>query len=475
MTLLGLDDEVAEARPRRDRDLDRVLALLLLVGEHLVVRGEARLGLGLARARRRLDPLELARERALARRLGLLLLLEALALLLEPRGVVALPRDARAAIELEDPARDVVEEVAIVRDGDDRARELVQEVLEPRDALGVEVVRGLVEQQQVGPLEQHLAQRDAAPLAARELGDVGVGRRQAQRVHGDLERAVEIPGVRGLDGVLELALLGEQLVHLVGLDVLAEAHVDLVEALEDRLRAGHGELDVLEDVLRRIERRLLLQVADPDAVGRLRVAEEVLVDARHDAEQGRLAGAVRAEDADLRARVERQEDALQDLLVRGVDPTEVLHRVDVLVRHRGAQCSRPPPGPAPKAGWCLRSPGSAQAPHSDGVPRLRSRQRTLLGEQRSSFSLPTSKVLSARATRPARRRSGLARLLNYLRIGWHRARLGWGAGLGEQSSRPAIFFSAPASARRRRRWPASASRRWSRRRAASPAGAGRRR
>jgi len=134
---------------------------------------------------------------------------------------------------------------------------------------------------------------------------------------------------------LQLALLGEELVHLGGRDVLAELHVDLVEALEQRLRGGHGLLDVLEDVLLGIEGRLLRQVTDADAVGRLGVAEEVLVDARHDAQQGGLAGAVRAEHADLRARIEGEEDALEDLLVGRVDPPEVLHRVDVLVRHGG--------------------------------------------------------------------------------------------------------------------------------------------
>ena len=83
-----------------------------------------------------------------------------------------------AAIELENPAGDVVEEVAIVRHGDDGARIVLQEPLEPGDRFGVEVVGRLVEQQQVGRLQQQPAQRDAAPLAAGERGHVRVGRRQ---------------------------------------------------------------------------------------------------------------------------------------------------------------------------------------------------------------------------------------------------------------------------------------------------------
>src|SRR5262249_3411364 len=147
--------------------------------DEVVVRGEARLALRLPRARRRAHPLELLRDLPLPR--GRLLLLdgEALLLRLEPRGVVALERDRGAAVELEDPLGDVVEEVAVVRDGDDAARILREVLLEPRDALGVEMVGRLVEQQEVRLLEQDLAERDAAALAAGEHRDLRIGGRQA--------------------------------------------------------------------------------------------------------------------------------------------------------------------------------------------------------------------------------------------------------------------------------------------------------
>ena len=166
--LLDLDHRVAEPLADRDGDLQPVrpalggLGLLL----QLVVRGESGLALRLAGLRRHAHPLELALQRALAGLVALLLAGEALLLLLEPRRVVALERDAAAAVELEDPLGDVVEEVAVVGDRDDGAGVLLQEPLEPLDALGVEVVGRLVEQQQVGPAEQQPAQRDAAALAA---------------------------------------------------------------------------------------------------------------------------------------------------------------------------------------------------------------------------------------------------------------------------------------------------------------------
>src|SRR5262249_61405589 len=91
---------------------------------------------------------------AAARRLGLPLVRERLLFRLEPRGVVALERDAAAAVELEDPAGDVVEEVAVVRHRDDGALVVREEALEPEHRLRVEMLRRLVEQEQVGRGEE---------------------------------------------------------------------------------------------------------------------------------------------------------------------------------------------------------------------------------------------------------------------------------------------------------------------------------
>ena len=64
--------------------------------------------------------------------------------------------------------------------------------------------------------------------------------------------------------------------------------------------------------LRRVELRLLLQEADLDAGLRPGLAFELLVEARHDAQQRGLARAVQAEHADLGAGKEAQGDVAQD-------------------------------------------------------------------------------------------------------------------------------------------------------------------
>jgi hypothetical protein len=63
------------------------------------------------------------------------------------------------------------------------------------DAFGVEVVRGLVEEQEIGVLEQGLAKGHSPAFAARQLRYVGVARRKLHGVHGDFDLAVEFPGV----------------------------------------------------------------------------------------------------------------------------------------------------------------------------------------------------------------------------------------------------------------------------------------
>ena len=176
-------------------------------------------------------------ERALARLVLAAFLLQPLLLLPEPGGVIALVGNAAAVVELEDPAGDVVEEVAVVGDDQDRARIIAQMALQPIHALGVEMVGRLVEQQQLGLIEQQPAKRDAAAFAAGELGHVGVVRRAAQRIHRQVDLAVEVPQILGVDLVLQLG-------HLVG-GLVRVVRCEFVVAVEQRLLGG----DALHDVL----------------------------------------------------------------------------------------------------------------------------------------------------------------------------------------------------------------------------------
>ena len=209
-------------------------------------------------------------------------------------------------------------------DDEDRARIGAQMPLEPVDGLGVEMVGRLVEQEEVGLLEQEAAKRDAAALAARKRRHLRVVGRAAERVHRLLDLAVEIPQALGLDLVLKPG-------HLVG-GLVGIVHRELVVAVEDRLLVLDAEHRIALHVELGVELRLLRQVSDPGAFGDEALADELRVEARHDAQQRRLARAVDAEHADLGVRVERQVDVLEHLLAARPGLAEALHMIDELAR-----------------------------------------------------------------------------------------------------------------------------------------------
>ena len=220
----------------------------------------------------------------------------------------------------------MVEEIAVVGDDQDRAGIVAQVAFEPADGLRVEMVGGLVEQQEVRLLEQQPAERDPAPLAAGERRHVGVVGRAAQRVHGLIDLGIEVPQSLGLDLVLQLGHLVRGLVRVV--------HGELVVAVEDRFLWRDAFHHVLAHGFRRIELRLLLEVAHARALGHPAFTGELLVDAAHDAQQRGFAGAVDAEHPDLGIGIEGQIDVLQDLAVARIGLREALHVIDELTRHQ---------------------------------------------------------------------------------------------------------------------------------------------
>src|SRR3954451_19762742 len=84
------------------------------------------------------------------------------------------PRDLRVALEGEYVRGDPVEEPAVVGDDHRAAREGEERLLERAQRVHVEVVRRLVEEEQVPAAPQELRQMHAVALAARELPDLGL-------------------------------------------------------------------------------------------------------------------------------------------------------------------------------------------------------------------------------------------------------------------------------------------------------------
>ena len=220
------DDIVAEPLGDRNDDLRRRRRLVVLLGDEIFVALDAGLGFGLARLGARGDPFGLGFELALARLFLAAFLREALLLLLQPGRIIALIGNAAAAIEFENPARDIVEKIAVMGDDQDRAGISAQMALEPVDGFRVEMVGRLVEQQKLRLLEQQAAEGDAAALAAGEFADRGVVGRTAERLHRLIDLRIEIPKALGLDLVLQLG-------HFIG-GLVGIIHREIVVAVEDR-------------------------------------------------------------------------------------------------------------------------------------------------------------------------------------------------------------------------------------------------
>ena len=153
------------------QQLDRV-ARRRLVGDQRVGGLDAELRLGRARRRAAAQPGELLAQQLLAarprsRRPG------AGARRARARTRRSRPRTGgRRASATSHVARDDgVEEPPVVGDDHERPAPRGEVAREPVDALDVEVVRGLVEEEQLGMAEQELRERDAPPLAARQRRD----------------------------------------------------------------------------------------------------------------------------------------------------------------------------------------------------------------------------------------------------------------------------------------------------------------
>ena len=197
-------------------------------------------------------------------------------------------------------------------DGDDRALVALQVQLEPLHGVRVEVVRRLVQQQDVGLHQEQPRERDAAALAAGEAVDRGVPGRAAQRLHRHLDAGVEVPAAAVVEDLLELGLAGEDGGLRPGVVGLAHLHEGAVVLLEQGAHRRGGLRDAGLDGLAGAEVGLLGQVAEGVAGNAGDLAVILGVHPGDDAQQRRLARPVQTEHADLGAVVEGEGDILED-------------------------------------------------------------------------------------------------------------------------------------------------------------------
>ena len=318
--LLGHEHRVAHARTARQADLhrvelDRTLHQLVAL-EALEARGTAA---GLLGALARLVAQDVA---LLAADAVELLLVHAhlgevaLGAKRHERLVVARIAAHLAFVDLLDAVHHAVEQATVVADDHHRALEgLGQEGLEPLAALDVEVVRGLVEHDHVGVLQQQARQAESRLLSAAQARDRDVELRvlEAETMQHGVDQMVVAPAAAALDRLLELDLTvheslqlgalggGHRLEHLVELGLRAVG-------LGHRLGGGGAQR------VAGVEAVLLRHVPQADPALHADIARVELGRAAEDLEQGGLAAAVAADQAHALTRLDREGGAVEHLL-----------------------------------------------------------------------------------------------------------------------------------------------------------------
>ena len=210
--------------------------------------------------------------------------------------VVPLVVRDRLVVELEDARRDAVEEIAVMADEQHAAPVVAQERLEPLRHADIEMVRRLVEKEEIRLAHERLREADARLLPAGEMIDVflEILLRKAESERHAAQTALEIVAAEALEAVERTAVRRERLLVLRALQLLLERR--LFRAERDDIVKGRAELLVERAA---VERRRLLNVADRVVRIPADLPRVDLLLPHETAHERRLARAVRADEADL--------------------------------------------------------------------------------------------------------------------------------------------------------------------------------
>ena len=313
---IGRGTSTAKTRTVRDEYLQLLLTFLLLLTEHLLVSIQTSLALSLTSLRSHVRPFQLTLQCLATLRSLLLLLHHSRSLLLQPRRVVAMPRNTLTTVQLQNPFAHIIQEVAVVSHSDNRTLILLQVLLQPVDALRIQMVRRLIQQQHIRLLQQQTAQSHTATLATREMRNRQVALRATQRSHRAVQLRVHVPCVRRVNDVLHLRLALHQLIHLLRITIVllqAKLLVYLLILLQSIIRLLHPLHNVLLHRLRLIQRWVLRQITNRVARTPHHLALSRLVQSGYNLHQCRLTCTIQTDDTYFCTIEEREINVLQYL------------------------------------------------------------------------------------------------------------------------------------------------------------------
>ena len=161
-------DGLAAQPGRRPRHGHGALRFRAGLGLQCLVAGNALGGLGGPRLAAPHDPLRLLLQKLAALALAGGGHLQPLGLQLQVAGVLGVVQDQLSVVQFGDPVGHPVQEIAVVGDHHQRAGEPLQPLLQPGHHVAVQVVRGLVQHQDVRGVHEHAGQGHPLALAAGE-------------------------------------------------------------------------------------------------------------------------------------------------------------------------------------------------------------------------------------------------------------------------------------------------------------------
>ncbi len=310
----GCREHLLAQAPAGQRQRHPFLAAVVLDARHLLDPLDPRLLLGAAGLGALSQPFQLPSQLRPARLLALGQPLLAQASLLQVMAVAAGVAHQLSPVQVQDAVGYPVQEIAVVGHHQEGARRAQQILLEPGDGLGVHVVGGLVQHQQVRRVHEGAGQGDPLLLATAEGADGGLQLPDTQARQDRLGLGIRRPAVGAVqigDQVSQPCLEGVVVLEGVVIARSGQGAASLRERPQQgQLRRVAG-VDGLEDGGLRVEDRLLGQVADAYAAPDRHRPRVRWLEAGHDAQQRRLAAAVAADEADAVAAVQAQVDAVQ--------------------------------------------------------------------------------------------------------------------------------------------------------------------
>ena len=251
----ALDDAIAERRWWRNAELDFLFGGGVGLRGDLIELREADFGLRALGGRAASDPFEFAAQKHLALVFDGRIASLALGLGEEVIGVIAFVREEAAVGQLDHAPGHAIEEIAVVRDDEVGTGEAFQELGDPIYGFGVEVVRGFVQDQEIGPGDNRAGHGHAAFLAAGKGIDAALGIGAIEMGESGFNAAIKGPAIERDDTFLEFSVAAG----------FGGQGLELRDAMENMLGAG---ANFFVNGLLRIERELLRKVTDHEVPAR---------------------------------------------------------------------------------------------------------------------------------------------------------------------------------------------------------------